>query len=199
MKLVAGVMITSLGMVFVFAALSKIRHPRTFAEVIRGYDIFPRGLAPLLAVCVIGVECFLSLSFFSGYLLNAAIPLAAGTLVAFAVGVGVNLLRKRSVPCGCFGGAGERISSGTMTRLILLVGAIATLWVLTLTQPLRGIAPLASGDRGYTLEVVTTAVALTLLAMWGLALPQILSLLRANTHQDQTQPKPSVTGQLEGG
>ncbi len=94
----------ALGVVFLLSDTAKLRNPMTFAF---GLLLMPG-------------EVFLALSHLTGWLIVVGVPLAMVTLVSFAVAVGVNLLRRREVPCYCFGDGRETISGRSLTRLLMM-------------------------------------------------------------------------------
>jgi hypothetical protein len=198
MALAASVVITSLGFVFLLAAIGKMRHPLVFADVVRNYEILPSALAPWVAFLLIAIESFLAAAFFTGWLIEVAIPAAAATLLGFAAAVAVNLRRNRSVACGCFGDPQERISPSTITRLALLLLGVLFICMMNVGQGAADeITVVAARDVRYGLEAATLAVAANLLAMWLLALPELMSIMRKNTEVDLRQSKLS-TGHLGG-
>ncbi|MDQ6945538.1 MAG: hypothetical protein M3256_04535 [Actinomycetota bacterium] len=176
MTLVRDVVLTSIGYVFLLAALGKIRHPLMFAMAIRNYQILPDSIASLVAIVFIGIESFLAVAFLTRSLTRLAIPLAALTLVSFATAVGMNLRRKRPVACGCFGGDKEPISGRSMARLLLLLLGVSYIWIVTANAGgFNAIPPIGARHVRYDLEVATSAVALTLLGMWHLSIPELRS------------------------
>jgi hypothetical protein len=174
MILAANVVVTSLGIVFLLAAIGKMRHPGLFAEAVRNYEILPGPLVPLSAAILIGVESFLATAFLTGLLIEIATPLAAATLLVFVAAVTINLVRKRSIPCGCFGESQERISTRTLIRLaLLLLGVLLVGATIVMQGSGDRIAILEAQGLSYRLEMGCLAIATNLVVMWGLALPEL--------------------------
>jgi len=177
---VSGVVATSLGLVFLLAGIGKLRHPRGFIVAVRNYEILPKWTVLWLALGLIGVECFLAVAFLTGLLLEVASLLAAVTLSTFMLAVTVNLSRHHLVECACFGDPQERISTRTVSRLcLLLLGAFVVL--IAAAEGQRNVDTAlraAAGDLGYGLEIVALGVAVDLVAMWFLGLPQVVSAIR---------------------
>jgi hypothetical protein len=172
----------SLGLVFLLAVLPKLRAPRRFARTVAEYRLVPTVLTPVVSRGLIGVEAFLALTLLTGMVVELSAPLALATFSAFAGAVGLNLLRKRKVSCGCFGAGSETISSRTLSRLALLVFAAA---FVTVATTVMGVAPLSSalsagGPAARPSQVMETAVlslGLLLVGMWASHLPEVWSVL----------------------
>jgi Methylamine utilisation protein MauE len=115
--------------VFAFAALSKLRAPGRAARSIQEYKMLPERAAPLAAVVLLLCELAIAGLLFSGYGVQIGLTLAVLTILAFLVGVLVNLHRGRRIACGCFGSRDETLSRRTVARLAVLL----TVGVLCLT------------------------------------------------------------------
>jgi hypothetical protein len=171
----------SLGLVFLLAFLPKLRAPGRFARTVAEYRLVPAALAPAVARALIGVEALLALTLLTGTVVRLAAPLALATFSAFTAAVGINLLRNRKVPCGCFGAASETISGHTLSRLALLVLAAA---FVTVATTVMGVAPFsptspAGGPAAASqlLETVVVGLGLLLVGMWASHLPEVWSIL----------------------
>jgi len=166
----------ALGVVFLLAAVPKLRRPSTFVQAVRGYDLLPAALVGSTAVALIGAEVFLAGALIMGWAVGVAVPVATATVLVFMVGVGVNLRRGRRVRCGCFGAAGEVLSARTLARLvILLVGAT----VLLVLHAVDGDSVWAIGRIATDGPYPAGLAALWLVfGLWLLQLPELISLLR---------------------
>ncbi len=111
----------ALGLVFVYAAYSKLRIPwMLFAMSINSYEILPEPIVILVARMLPWVELLLGLLLIIGWKLRWVAAGATALLVAFfgmmlraqAQGLGID--------CGCFG-VGERLGPKTLARDGLLV------------------------------------------------------------------------------
>jgi Methylamine utilisation protein MauE len=172
----------ALGIVFTLAALPKLRSWRAFAHTVARYRLLPRRLVRPFATAAVATESFLAVTFVTGWLLPVALPLAATALALFAVAVGVNLRRGRRIPCGCFGGEGERISARSLARLgVLLAGVVLVAAVrpagVTVTALVREGAPALR----YLAGVGGVAAFLFLATAWLLSLPELASLWRGGS------------------
>jgi hypothetical protein len=109
-------------------------------------------------------------------------PLAVVTLSVFAGAVGINLRRRRAIPCGCFGSGGETISGRSLGRLAMLLLAAA---LLTVAASVVSVAPLSlvsllSGNGppvDHLIETAALSLGLLLAGMWTLHLPELWSVI----------------------
>lgn len=173
----------ALGMVFLFAAVSKLREPGGFVQAVRGYELLPAAMVRPSAFALIGVESFLAVALITGWAVGVAMPVAIVSVLVFMVGVGVNLRRGRRVRCGCFGGSGEVLSARTMARLvILLLGAILLLVLHTVGAGSVWTIGRIATDGAY---LAGLAAFWLLFGLWLLQLPELTSLLRGPARSDR--------------
>jgi hypothetical protein len=174
MKAMSGVLLTCLALVFLFSAATKVRRPLAFLATVRDYAVLPAAAAPFVAILVMADESLLAGSFAWGWFLQLSVPLALATLIVFTFAVSVNLVRKRSVRCGCFGHSAEVISAATLRRLAVLMLVVLALWFTITNQRADAAALFASRDVGYIVGVGTLAVAATLVGMWLSVIPRLV-------------------------
>jgi hypothetical protein len=119
----------AIGVMFALSALGKLRDVRAFAFGVREYKILPERSAVPFAILVIVCEVCLAILHLAGWLLIFAVPLGLLLLCSFLVAVSINVVRRRNVPCYCFGtGNGEVISSRSLVRLgIAILGELLLL------------------------------------------------------------------------
>ena len=110
-----------LGLVFVYAAYSKLRNPwMFFAMSVNSYQVLPESMVIVVARTLPWIELLLGLLLIVGWALRWVAAGATALLVFFfsmmlraqAQGLGID--------CGCFG-VGERLGPGTLARDGLLV------------------------------------------------------------------------------
>lgn len=168
----------ALGVVFLLAAVPKVRRPSVFVQAVRGYDLLPRAVVRPVAYALIAVEAFLAVALITGWAVGIAMPVAIASVLVFMVGVGVNLRRGRRVRCGCFGGAGEVLSARTMARLVLLLAGTTALLVAHIVDGGSAwtLSRLADGADG--LQLAGVAAFWLMFGLWLLQLPELTSLLR---------------------
>ena len=91
-----------LGLVFVTAALDKLKHGRLFEGVIANYRILPREAAAPTAMLLPWAELALGLALLVQAPGPAPAALGIALLLLFAWAMGLNLKRGRShIDCGC--------------------------------------------------------------------------------------------------
>jgi uncharacterized membrane protein YphA (DoxX/SURF4 family) len=95
-----------LGVMFVYAGITKIMDPAGFAQAIANYRILPGGLVNPAAVVLPWVEVLAGLSLVLGLLLEGGALVIAGLLLVFTLALGFNLMRGLDISCGCFGPSG---------------------------------------------------------------------------------------------
>jgi hypothetical protein len=128
------------------------------------------------------LEAFLAVAFLSGWLLEAALPLAVVMLAAFSAATAINLRRGRRVSCGCFGDPDERVSPRSLGRLALLVGGALALGGLLLggVGPVTLSGLVAEGSSAVSSLVTAGGVAVFLLlaALWALSPRELAHVAR---------------------
>ncbi len=105
-----------LGSSFLAAAVPKLRHPRGFVLAVLEYRVLPSGLSKFYARLLPPLECLLALLLLSGTAVRAAAIVMLLLILSFIIGVGINLVRGRTLDCHCFGKATKR---GIGWRLLL--------------------------------------------------------------------------------
>jgi methylamine utilization protein MauE len=187
--------------VFAFAALSKLRAPGRAARSIQDYQILPERAAPLAAGVLLLCELAIAGLLFSGYGVQIGLTLAVLTILAFLVGVLVNLHRGRRIACGCFGSRDEALSRRTVARLVVLL----TVGVLCLTGHLLAgvstptVADVRAGDPTFreTSESILVAAFAIVAAQWLFLAKELAAIF--NVRQAPFRERfSSVTGQEDG-
>ena len=121
-----------LSIIFGAAACHKLRDPKAFVEVLRGYRVLPEALLGLTGAVVIGLEGFVGIGLWLFNLSTQAAVTAALLLAAYALVIGVNLARgRREIDCGCSWGKSAQPLAWTLVirNAILLVPCSFLFWV----------------------------------------------------------------------
>jgi hypothetical protein len=131
---------TLVALVFLSAAVGKMRHWLALQGVIANYRLVPQALVAPIAYLLPPVEAALAIWLLSGWAAPSAAAGAAGLLCVFAVAMAVNLSRgRRDINCGCFQSALRQTLSWALvwrnvslaSGLVLttaVVGASGGLW-----------------------------------------------------------------------
>src|SRR5207302_4809717 len=95
----------ALGIVFLAAAVPKLRHPRGFVLAVLEYRVLPARLSRFYARLVPSLELLLALLLLTGTAVRSAAAITSVLLFSFIAAVGINLIRGRDLDCHCFGKA----------------------------------------------------------------------------------------------
>jgi len=170
----------SLGIVFLFSSLPKLRRPLAFTGAVVEYKILPAQVAHVFAFALIPLEAFLAVAFLTGWWIDIALPLAAVLLSLFLIAVAINLRRGRNIPCGCLGNTSELISPRILARLLLLLTVVMFLTAFRSTSgvALPGLAGMTADVSTliYVIQTVFLSIFFILLSAWILHLPELISL-----------------------
>jgi uncharacterized membrane protein YphA (DoxX/SURF4 family) len=108
---VAGLLMASASLLFLVAAVHKLRDLRRFREVFGGYRLLPGWVAPVVA----GFELAVAAGLLFDNLRAPALWSAVVLLIAYALAIAINLARgRRDLDCGCAGPNDRRPISAWM-------------------------------------------------------------------------------------
>lgn len=92
-----------LGLLLLWAAVSKLANPTEFLGSIYGYELpLPRGWLQVTAVVLPWVELLCGLMLVTGFGAVTALLLAVAMMVVFVLATGQAWLRGLDIACGCF-------------------------------------------------------------------------------------------------
>jgi len=113
------------GLVFVMAGLSKLRHRQLFPGVVANYRLLPEALVTPVAALLPLAELAIGITLIAGERLLAPV-LAITLLLVFAVAIGINLRRgRRMIDCGCGQShLRQTLNWGLVARNILLAAML---------------------------------------------------------------------------
>ncbi len=119
-----------IGVTLLSAALAKLRNPAKFTVGVIEYRVLPRPLARVYALLLPLCEVLAGGLLILGVSVRVVSSASAIMFGSFGFGVLVNLLRKREMPCYCFG-TSERLGWNTLTRVCMLLGLSMFLALIT--------------------------------------------------------------------
>jgi uncharacterized membrane protein YphA (DoxX/SURF4 family) len=91
----------SLAVMFIYAGVTKLFDPKSFARVISAYDIVPEILLPVFAIGLPVIETVAGI----GLLLDTrgALAVISSLMAMFIIVLGYGVLQNLNIDCGCFG------------------------------------------------------------------------------------------------
>jgi putative oxidoreductase len=99
-----------IGIIFIYASMSKIPFPVEFAGALASYNIVPYWSINFLAIALPWTEVICGLFLVLGLRTRAVSIIIGSLLIVFTAGIIINLIRGAQISCGCFGNAGDQIS-----------------------------------------------------------------------------------------
>jgi len=125
----------SVGAVFGYAGYIKIGDTEHFLSSLLTYELFPHGVASLLAIYLPWLEVLIGACLITGIMRKGGELLAWLMLAAFLLSIGQAWARGLSIDCGCFGGT--NISSEASDYLLLIGRDLALIVGLWLARKLK--------------------------------------------------------------
>jgi len=134
---VGALLAGAFALLFVSAALDKLRSLQGFAEVFRAYRLLPDGVARL-SWLVPALELTVGVGLLARRSRAGAGAAGAALLVAYAAAIAINLQRgRRDLACGCGGPHARRpIAAWMAWRNLLLAGLLAPMLLPWIVRPM---------------------------------------------------------------
>jgi putative oxidoreductase len=127
----------SLGCMFLYSSLPKIRQPYDFLSSAYNYELVGPKLGLLVAMVLPWAELFVGICLIGGIFVNGALLVSISMGAIFSFAVASALQRGLNISCGCFSKSStEQIGYITLIRslVIMLISVVAYLSVVFL-QP----------------------------------------------------------------
>jgi protein-disulfide isomerase len=124
------------GVVWIWASLSKLGSPRTFVQAVRAYDATPEWLSKAIGYGLPVLELCLGILLVVGVATRLAAATSAVLFVVFLIGLVEAAARGLELSCGCFGGGGASTSTHYTLDILrdialLAVAAFLVWWPYT--------------------------------------------------------------------
>ena len=120
-----------LSIVFAVSGASKLWAGPRFVITVVDFRVVPRRTGVLFARLLPSVEIFGALAVVSGAAIRFGALLLVSLSLSFIYAISINLVRKRTLTCGCFGAGKSRIVGwDAVLQDVVLLGASALLAVL---------------------------------------------------------------------
>jgi uncharacterized membrane protein YphA (DoxX/SURF4 family) len=156
---------TLIALVYLVAAIGKMRHWAVFQGVVANYRLLPDVLVAPFACCLPPFEMLLGAALLFGLLSPWTELAAAALLLVFAAAMAINLKRgRRHIDCGCFQSALKQSLSST---LVVRNGVLALLLGATLPSTDGG-ADLRMTMNGLLAGCVLFVILQSLNILWGI-------------------------------
>lgn len=180
-----------IGITLLLAGGGKLRHLSSFVAGVLQYQILPASLARWYGRLLPIVELVTGILLVAGVWLPLAATLAVAMFASFAVAVGINLNRKRNIPCFCFGAdASEPLGWHTLARSILLLFA-----ALMIVLAPFGLDMFKHSGASFSIVALVDLIPIGLLTICGLLMLALLEVaplvIRAWTAR-AVQPPPQT-------
>lgn len=107
------------GVVFIYASMSKIQHPAEFSEIVAAYRILPYWSVNIAAVIMPWLELICGLFLIIGLRTKASASIVGGLLILFTTSIAINIARGSPISCGCFDSIGSEIGWREIARDII--------------------------------------------------------------------------------
>jgi hypothetical protein len=130
---IAWLIIACVGLLFLVAALHKLRDLRRFSEIFAAYGVFPVALGRRLAPVVPTLELAVAVGLLFDNLRALALWIGMTLLLTYATAITVNLARgRRDLDCGCAGPNDRRPIAAWMVwrnaGIAILLSAVLLPW-----------------------------------------------------------------------
>lgn len=119
----------AIGLFFVWASITKIIDPETFAKAIHNYRILPPFYINIMAIILPWLEFIAGMALIIGFKYKGANILILGMLIVFIIALASAYGRGLNINCGCFS-TSSTANSNLLVRLLEDVLMVAGCFII---------------------------------------------------------------------
>jgi hypothetical protein len=181
----------TLGSLFIYASLPKLRRPKSFLLAVQAYELLPSRGAFVVALMLPPGELVLGTLFLTGAHVRIASILASLLISVFLCAAAIAILTGRDIDCGCTPGKSRPLGPHLLVEDALFLMASLVLFALQEISPATGWQPFSAFHNP---TLLTGLIA----AMYFLGLASQLRLLMSPVRQrvQRRQIEPAEHGGL---
>ena len=97
------------GIIFIYASMTKIPYPAEFAKNVEAYRLFPFWSINVIAVFLPWMEMICGIFLIIGLMTRASAAVLAVLTAGFTISLTINVVRGSPISCGCFDSVGAQI------------------------------------------------------------------------------------------
>lgn len=132
-----------LALIFLIAAIEKLKSPEDFALSIDAYGVFPDGIINFLTIFIPWLELFISFGLIFQFKLRANLYLYLFLMSAFTLIVAYAMIIGLDIECGCFGENSEKVGwKKILENALIIFGVI----ILLMNEKSESISPVNFSD-----------------------------------------------------
>lgn len=126
----------SLGCLFIYSGIPKIRQPYDFLHSVYNYEIVGPKLGLLVSMALPWMELLVGICLIGGVFVSGALLISIGMGAMFSYVIGSALYRELNISCGCFDAAStEQIGYATLIRAcVILMLSLATYMITIINR-----------------------------------------------------------------
>ncbi len=134
-----------LALIFLIAAIEKLKSPENFALSIDAYEIFSNQIINFLTIFIPWLELFISFGLIFKFKLRANLVLYIFLMSVFMLIVTYAMIIGLDIECGCFGDSSEKVGwKKILENALIIFGAI----ILLMNEKFETTSSINSSDIG---------------------------------------------------
>lgn len=110
-----------LALIFLIAAIEKLKSPENFALSIDAYGIFSNLIINVLTILIPWLELFVGFGLIFSYKLKANLTLYLILVISFTFLISYAVVIGLDIECGCFGESSEKVGLRKILENVLII------------------------------------------------------------------------------